>query len=108
MRRETGLLLSAFATGEPDFESAAAMMSEARISPPAPEPWTSARLTPASLARRRAFGEILMVRVIEPAGGTVWFVVLASEVVEGAATVVLLPDAAATSSAGAVSPGRTI
>src|ERR1700686_176027 len=36
----------------------AAWTSEARISPPEPEPCTVARSTPNSLARRRALGEI--------------------------------------------------
>ena len=41
------------------FDSAAARMSDARISPPGPDPRRPARSTPCSLARRRAFGEIL-------------------------------------------------
>src|SRR5258708_33847244 len=38
---------------------AAACTSEARISPPGPEPRKAAISTPNSFARRRAFGEIL-------------------------------------------------
>src|ERR1700676_5574752 len=39
--------------------AAAACTSDARISPPGPEPRTVAMSTPNSFARRRAFGEIL-------------------------------------------------
>src|SRR5271165_6459048 len=83
-------------------------MSEARISPPAPVPQTSARLTPRSPARRRALGEILGDGVVSCAGLADRFAgVVIAEAGEGT-TVVFLPDSTATSSAGGVSPGRTI
>src|SRR5258706_16351603 len=63
-----GLPLSAAAGDGAALDSATARMSEARISPPAPEPRTSARLTPRSLARRRALGEILTGWAVDGAG----------------------------------------
>src|SRR6202166_4141360 len=47
---------------------AAAWISEARISPLGPEPRRPARSTPNSLARRRAFGEILALAAADDSG----------------------------------------
>src|ERR1700744_5913669 len=59
-----------------DGELAAASMSEARISPPVPEPVTPEISTPSSLARRRALGEILAADAVGCAAvagsGTAW------------------------------------
>src|SRR5208337_5534964 len=91
------------------LDSAAARMSDARISPPGPDPWTCTRLTPCSLARRRALGEILtdcdVDGAVDGAEAVPWFGAPAAELT---AAVVFLPDATVTSSVGAVSPGRTI
>src|SRR3981081_908512 len=96
-----------------DLDSAAARISEARISPPAPEPRTSARFTPRSLARRRALGEILTAWFADCGEDCVrvagCFADAAVDIAEAAGTaVVFLPDSTATSSAGGTSPGRTI
>src|ERR1700722_15335801 len=65
---ELGLSISLFsdaaAGGEELFVPAAAKTSEARISPPGPDPCKGVMSTPCSLARRRAFGEICPPAVI--------------------------------------------
>src|SRR5580704_2578508 len=82
--------------------------SDARISPPGPEPCRVARSTPNSFARRRAFGEILAFRAGEDSDATAAI---------GAAWVSLHPCAPARAvgaavadsfSVGGFSPGATI
>src|SRR6266853_1557725 len=105
MRPKTGLALLVVAECELGFDSAAARISAARISPPGPDPRRSARLTPRSLARRRALGEILAACAEVDCDELVgWF----AEADVRVAVVDFLPDAAASSSVGGTSPGRTI
>src|SRR3979490_2508855 len=108
-----GLPLSTAAGDGTTLDSAAARMSEARISPPAPEPRTSAGLPPRSLARRRALGEILTGWFADCGEDCVrvagCFADAAVDIAEAAGmAMVFLPDSTATSSAGGTSPGRRI
>src|SRR5579863_1824478 len=58
-------IFSGVAALEAIGEAAAACTSDARISPPGPEPRTAAISTPNSFASRRALGEILALEATE-------------------------------------------
>ena len=80
---------------------AAVSMSEARISPPAPEPRTCPKSTFSSFASRRALGEIFAA----VAGRTT---AVSEAGVCASVRIVCLPDCTATSSTGTASPGFSI
>src|ERR1700722_7575648 len=83
---------------------AAAWISEARISPPGPEPRTPPRSTPNSLARRRALGEILALAATVVSGAFEATAAACDSVFPRAAGAAA-PDSC---SVGGFSPGATI
>src|SRR6202789_589716 len=98
-----GLPLSTVVCWELVLDSAKVKISDARISPPPPDPRTAARSTPCSRARRRAFGEILTDCVAGCVGAGVC---CGDAAVKGTAGVFFLPDGAPLSAAGESSRGN--
>src|SRR5579859_7862886 len=100
-------MLRDFLSGGAAGAVAEACTSEARISPPGPEPCTFTISTPSSLARRRALGEIFALDV-EVGDETGAATVAAGVVSVFACKPALAAGALAALSTGTCSPGATI